>query len=65
MNLFLKMNDKMVFKQNKKILKAPENYTVSHIVTVFLLLTCWEIVKWNTAGKWFEDAAFKPQVMYV
>lgn len=55
----------MVFKQNKKILKAPENYTVSHIVTVFLLLTCWEIVKWNTAGKWFEDAAFKPQVMYV
>lgn len=65
MYLFLKVNDKMIFKQNQKIKKAPENYIFSHVVTIFLLLTCQEIVKWNTAGKWFKDAALKLQVVYV
>lgn len=38
MTQFLKGNDKMVFKHIEKILKAPENYILSRVVTLFLVL---------------------------
>lgn len=50
MTQFLKGNDKMVFKHIEKILKAPENYILSRVVTLFLVLREVMVEYWGILG---------------